>query len=247
APHIQLLLARSRRDDSSDTIGDQLPAALRPVLLVVLLVATTLVSGSLLGQLRMISVRRDCYPVSAFQYMSDQQLRGNLVLRFSWAQYAIAAFGDEHDPHATRVAFDGRFRTCYPQQVVDMYFDFALGEFESDLRHRESGNTDSGRILDFRSPDLALIDRNQGNMVSQLTAREGEWCLLYRDELAELWGRSDKYDEPTSPDYLPPHRRSISDTPQVGFVAWPALPTKQSKSTTRDSLMPHATNLPREI
>ena len=51
------------------------------------------------------------------------------MLRFKWAQYAIAAFGVNSDerPHL-KVAFDGRFRTCYPQELVDMYFDFAIGD-----------------------------------------------------------------------------------------------------------------------
>ena len=248
APHVQCLLSRLQSSDTDDTVGNQITPALRPVLLVVLLVATTLVSTSLLGQLQMITVRKDCYPVSAFQYMADRQLRGNLVLRFSWAQYAIAAFGDEQDPSSTRVAFDGRFRTCYPQQIVDMYFDFALGEFESNLRHRESEASaiDGGRILEFRSPDLCLIDRNQSNMVDELTARQETWSLLYRDELAELWGRSSKYDSPTSPDYLPPEQRSLRSEPQTGFVAWPAFPTENKMSVTRNGQTVHANKPSRE-
>ena len=248
APQLQRLFNRWQHRDHATTTETHLAPAFRPVLLMGLLVSITLVSSGLLGQLRMISVRKDCYPVSAFQYMADRQLRGNLVLRFSWAQYAIATFGDEQDPSSTRVAFDGRFRTCYPQPIVDMYFDFALGEFESNLRHRQSpaDAIDGGRILEFRSPDLCLIDRNQGNMVDELTARQNTWSLLYRDELAELWGRSAKYDVADSPDYLPPAHRSISDEPQTGAVAWPAFPAHHRIHLSRRGQPQHANNPPRK-
>ena len=102
------------------------------------------------------------------------------------------------------------------------------------------------RILEFRSPDLCLIDRNQGNMVNELTARQGTWSLLYRDELAELWGRSSKYDSPDSLDYLPPEHRSISDEPQTGLVAWPAFPINTQMSLTRNGQTIRADNRPRK-
>ena len=62
------------------------------------------------------------------QYVADQELTGKLVVTFRWAQYAIAAFNPRsHGDDGLLVAFDGRFRTCYPQEIVDMYFDFATG------------------------------------------------------------------------------------------------------------------------
>src|SRR5207245_503426 len=58
----------------------------------------------------------------ALQYMADRHLGGKLIVHFDWAQYALAALAPE-----TTVAFDGRLRTCYPQEVADLYFDFLIG------------------------------------------------------------------------------------------------------------------------
>ena len=43
-----------------------------------------------------------------------------------------------------RVAFDGRFRTCYPQRVIDMHFDFLYGE------DRPDGQVSRSRITCLR-------------------------------------------------------------------------------------------------
>ena len=190
-------------------------------------------SISLFYHLRQIPVRRDSYPVTAFQYITDQDLNGNLILRFKWAQYAIAAFGVESDerPHL-KVAFDGRFRTCYPQELVDMYFDFAIGDAPPEMRFRSptSPPADGSRILKYKHPDLVLIDRAQTYSVQVMQEQQDDWTLLYQDELAQLWGRADKYNDPLSPDYLRPEQRVIGDEPQIGSVAWPALPRRTSQS-----------------
>ena len=51
-----------------------------------------------------------------------------------------------------------------------------------------------------------------------------EWTLLYRDSVAMLWGRSAKYDDPASGNYIPQAQRRITDTAQTGTVTWPAAP-----------------------
>ena len=43
-------------------------------------------------------------------------LRGNLVVAYNWAQYAISVFCSKQPGGGRmRVGFDGRFRACYPQ------------------------------------------------------------------------------------------------------------------------------------
>jgi hypothetical protein len=68
--------------------------------------------------------------------------------------------------------------------------------------------------------------------VSEQTMRQqdDEWVLLYQDALAQVWGRSDRYASVTSPHYLPPRHRRISDAAQVGSVNWPALPDREKPS-----------------
>lgn len=175
-----------------------------------------------------LHVDREYYPVSAMQFMADHQLEGRVFVTFNWAQYALAVFADG-SPNS-RIAFDGRFRTCYPQPIIDMYFDFILGDLPQTIRYREdaSGPFDPGKALAYRNPDLVLFERRRKNCVQTMAAHEDEWCLLYQDSLAQLWGRRHMYDNPTSPDFLPPSRRHISDDIQTDSVAWPAFPDRRT-------------------
>ena len=70
---------------------------------------------------------------------------------------------------------------------------------------RKSGPFDPTRVLRDGRPDLVLISRLQEPSVEVMTARKGEWVLLYQDSLAQLWGRASKYDDP---DERLLHRRS---------------------------------------
>src|SRR6266404_3697483 len=104
-------------------------------------------------QSRTLWVNRSRSPVDALQYMADRHLAGKLVVHFDWAQYALAALAPE-----TTVAFDGRFRTCYPQEVADLYFDFLLGNRPA-IRWRSptSRRFDDTAILRLGDPDLVLL------------------------------------------------------------------------------------------
>jgi hypothetical protein len=77
--------------------------------------------------------------------------------------------------------------------------------------------------LEYQSPDLFLLDRGQKPAIRTIAADAG-WVLLYQDSLAQIWGRRDRYDDPASPFFLPPERRSITEETQSGWTQWPALP-----------------------
>jgi len=172
----------------------------------------------------MLTVDKDYYPVTAMQFMADNHLEGKAFVTFNWAQYALAVFADSN-PNS-RIAFDGRFRTCYPQHIIDMYFDFTLGDLPDDRRYREdeSGSFDPTKALSFRDPDLVLFERERRNAIETMEAASDEWCLLYQDSLAQLWGRRSVYDDPQSPDFLPQSARDIGNDLQEGAVAWPGFP-----------------------
>ncbi len=235
--HVQSLLQRFQRDRAQETPDTKAPRTkasdrtlslrMRWGLLAALAVVAGGLSFSLFHHLRHIVVRRDGYCVAAFQYLTDQNLSGNLIVRFKWAQYAIAAFGHPSSERPQlKVAFDGRYDTCYPLEVVDMYFDLANGDAPAEMRYRSplSPPVDGSRILRYKNPDLVLIGREQTYAVQIMQEHRDQWTLLYQDSLAQLWGRSDKYDDPTGPDYVPQANRLIGDAPQAGHVAWPALP-----------------------
>ena len=91
-----------------------------------------------------------------FSSCRTRSCTGNLVVAGSWAQYAIAVRGARlPNEGGVQVAFDGRFRTCYPQEVIDMHFDFFRGDGGPDKRYRSplSPPADPQRILQFRQPE----------------------------------------------------------------------------------------------
>ncbi|MCA9050567.1 MAG: hypothetical protein KDA89_17640, partial [Planctomycetaceae bacterium] len=173
-------------------------------------------------------VDRSYYPVAAMQFMADHQLEGRVFVTFNWAQYALAVFADSSPQ--SRIAFDGRFRTCYPQQIIDMYFDFTLGDLPPHIRYREekSGPFNPQQALQFGDPNLILFERFRKNCVSTMRKHSDEWCLLYQDSLAQLWGRRSVYDDPISAHYLPRPQRHISEDLQEGPVAWPGFPVARN-------------------
>ena len=225
--HFQSALARLRPKTAASLSPMRLSPLLRRGALAVLVISIALQSFVLGKRLTDLPVDRNFYPVDAIQFMADHHLDGKLVVTFNWAQYAIAALAPD-----VQVAFDGRFRTCYPQEIVDMHFDFLVGENDGKRsRSFESGLIDPTRVLNYGSPDLVLVDRSfeQPVSVMQQEAEKDQptWVLLYRDSVAELWGRASRYDHTDSPHFLPLAARPVDAATPSGGVAWPALPVRQ--------------------
>jgi len=178
-----------------------------------------------------VPVPRSDFPVSAVDYVKQNRLNGKMVVTYNWAQYAIAALGPAtpEGEEGVKVSFDGRFRTSYPAEVVDMHFDFLLGDGDSRVRHRDStAPFDPVRVLEYRRPELLLLSRYQKHSTQTIEQHRDQWVLLYQDELAQVWGLRWKFGSPKSPDFVPPANRRISDQPQTGVVAWPAIPVQGS-------------------
>lgn len=226
APHVDDLLRRFQKDETGQFEKGVTPR-MQGVLMAGLVATLLLLSVRLYDRLHELRVERNEFPVAAFQYMADQELSGKLVVTYNWSQYAIAAFCTEQEgTRRMRVGFDGRFRTCYPQEVVDMHFDFVLGNGGPQARWRgpESPPFNPLRVLEHQQPHLVLFSRYQTHAVDVMQGVQDNWVLLYQDELAQLWGRAERYNNPADPHYLPDVQRQISDEPQNGSVPWPALP-----------------------
>ena len=120
-----------------------------------------------------LNVNRDYHAVSAMPFMADNRLEGNVLVTFNGAQYALAVFADSSPE--SRIAFDGWFRTCYPQPIIDMYFDFILGDLPQHVRYREasSGPFDAKKALEYKNPDLVLIECERKNSVRTMEACSG--------------------------------------------------------------------------
>ena len=225
--HIESAVLRLRSSNAESMPAIRLSPRMRRMTLAALLFAIGLESTALARRLTQLPVYRNYYPVDAMKFMSEHELSGKLVVSFNWAQYAIASLAPD-----VQVGFDGRFRTCYPQEVVDMHFDFILGEYGG-KRHRStrSGEIDGRRVLEFGSPDLVLVDREYEHSVSVMeevtTSGASPWVLLYQDAVAQLWGRRSRFDDPASSHYLSPSSRQISDVRHDDSVPWPALPRQR--------------------
>jgi hypothetical protein len=157
--------------------------------------------------------------------MVDNRLGGKLVCAFNWAQYALAALSPE-----VTVGFDGRFDTCYPQEAIDVHFDFLLGDSGPRERRPDAGPIDGTQVLRYHNPDLVLIDRRYQDCVAIMEAEAAKdnpaWSLLYSDAVAELWGRSSRYDDPASQHYFPPENRLHDVKLLEADFQWPALPDR---------------------
>lgn len=194
--------------------------------LVVLIMGSSFLLGHRLSDLQ---VKRDQFPVDAIDFMRQNHLHGKLVVSYDWAQYSIAALCSEAylaDPQQrSRVAFDGRFRTCYPQSIIDMHFDFLYGQTPHMKRHRDPNSPpiDPARVLQFESPDLVLLKRQGERTEKHMYDNTDHWALLYQDAIAQVWGRRSTYDNPSNPHYFAAEKRVIHNTLSRDSVSWPAI------------------------
>ncbi|MCA9030440.1 MAG: hypothetical protein KDA66_06495 [Planctomycetaceae bacterium] len=179
-----------------------------------------------------LRVNQGKYPVSAMQFIANNRLNGRMVITFNWAQYALGYFAATDMP--STVAIDGRLRTCYPQEVIDIYFDFILGSgTQQRYRSPNSPPLDPTRALTYESPELILISREQAESIEVLEQHSDDWALLYQDSLAQIWGRRDVFGNPESPRYFPEFNRQITNEPQEGYVSWPAMPVRTNVPVTQ--------------
>jgi len=186
-------------------------------------------------QVRCIPVHRHIFPVDAVQFMAKHKLNGRIVARFDWAQYVLETFANAPPGHQIFLAIDGRYDTCYPRWVLDMYFDFCLGnDPRCRNRAKDSPPYDPFRVLEYGNPDLVLLGCEERHPRQTIASRGEEWVLLYHDPVAEIWGRRSRYDDPQSPHYFPPEKRVITDKIETGYVPWPGHP--RWNAPARDAL-----------
>ena len=125
-PHLQSALNRLQR--KAESAQSRLAVAGYKQQLAVACTILLLIAGvgfQINGRLSQIKVDRSVYPVDALAFLNQRNINGKVVVTYNWAQYTIASMCvPETDSTKSKLAFDGRFRTCYPQEVVDMHFDF---------------------------------------------------------------------------------------------------------------------------
>lgn len=112
-----------------------------------------------------------------------------------------------------------------------MHFDFLLGDCTGPReRSPQSGPLDGTRAIVYLQPELVLVERRYKNPVAVMASvsqrEHAQWTLLYSDSVAQLWGRRSRFDDPESPDYLPPDQRQLNRKLLEASFQWPALPDR---------------------
>ncbi|WP_146511830.1 hypothetical protein [Thalassoglobus neptunius] len=212
--------------------NSKLPTALTSIFLSLWLVAV----GCLLWpKIRTLNVPHSRYPVQAFRFLAENRLEGRTVVTFNWAQYAIGFFA--HEQLNSTVGIDGRFRTCYPQEVIDVYFDFFFGENYEGKRYRSQNSEpiSKDRALTFHDPELFVISRLQQPTLSTMNDHSEDWVRIYQDELAEIWGRRDFLASQYSDVMLASSENANRPETANGVTPWPAFLDNSQNPTEPDS------------
>lgn len=113
-----------------------------------------------------IRINPDHYPVRAAAFMKANGIGGNLVTLFEWGEYCIY-----HLYPSCRVAFDGRFRTVYPPELIRSYWEFDRGG--------------SARLLSRYPATAALLERAIWGC--RYLERNPDWVKIFEDNRSVLF------------------------------------------------------------
>ena len=108
------------------------------------------------------------YPVYATHFLKENEVKGNILLPFEWGEYAIWKLYPD-----CKVSIDGRFRTVYPQEIIDDHF----GISDDESRWKQ--------LLDKYPTDIVMARRN---LFSQrLISAQREWIYIYSDRISIIF------------------------------------------------------------
>jgi hypothetical protein len=102
------------------------------------------------------------YPVGAVRFLKENGVKGDLLLPFDWGEYAIWKLYPD-----CRVSIDGRFRTVYPEKVLDDHFRAAVDE------------TKLRELLEKYPADIIL--GRQNSLYERLISTQNNWIYVYSD------------------------------------------------------------------
>jgi hypothetical protein len=119
-----------------------------------------------------IIVNPNKYPISAVQFLRDNNIKGNLLVPFDWGEYAIWKLYPDN-----KVSIDGRFDTVYPIDVINDHF---AGAGREDAWHY---------LINKYLTDIILAERNlfSQRMISEPS---DEWVYIYSDNTSVIFLRN---------------------------------------------------------
>lgn len=156
-------------------------------------------------------------PLRALTVLEREQLDGNLITDYAWAQYVMW-----HRFPQNPVAFDGRYRTVYPHEVE---LDF-LAFLRADSR---DPRTD--RMLDAYPSEIVLLPA--AAPACERLARRGDWAEIYADDQARLFvKRLERFESLIAR----AESRGLTEPTIARWNPFPAGPTRVRHDSTRVAL-----------
>lgn len=144
-------------------------------------------------------------PVAAVTAMRQAGLQGNLVTDYAWGQFVIWWLWPE-----MKVAYDGRYRTVYPQAIEQAYVDLTQAG--------DHGRTTTPLLDAF--PTTHVLAPLRTGMERTLRKRT-DWQAVYEDEQCVLFAR--RQQKLAGPDPSPPNLLTLSDPQFPRWVRFPGI------------------------
>ncbi len=108
------------------------------------------------------------YPVYAVHFLKQNKIKGNILLPFEWGEYAIWKLHPD-----CKVSIDGRFRTAYPEEVLDDHIRAA-----ADGRRWK-------KVIDKYPSDIILARRDP--FFQQMITEQKKWIYVYSDSISMIF------------------------------------------------------------
>jgi hypothetical protein len=115
-----------------------------------------------------IIVDPNIYPVQAVRFLKENKIAGNILLPFEWGEYVIWKLYPD-----CKVSIDGRFRTVYPEDVLDDH-----------LRNLNDGSQFMDVIHKYKT-DILLVRRSPH--FRELIESQEKWIYLYSDQVSFIF------------------------------------------------------------
>ncbi|KMP10757.1 hypothetical protein UR09_03070 [Candidatus Nitromaritima sp. SCGC AAA799-A02] len=200
-PYLLLQFAELTRDWNLDDKFARLSVDFHQVIFAVLFFfsATLLYSG--IDRYRAtdfkILVAPGKYPVYAAQFMKANNLAGNILAPFDWGEYMIWKFPD------SKVSVDGRFRTAYPEDVINNNLDFSAGG-------------EKWKALLSEYPTDIVLTRKPDGPHDYLTTHP-DWTKIYEDPVSMIFIRSSEPPGPVLKRYHNKELIQVDSKPSLSF------------------------------
>lgn len=138
------------------------------------------------------------YPIAAVQFLKENDIDGNILVPFNWGEYVIW----KRYPNS-KVSIDGRFRTVYPESVIQNHF--------IPLEDTEKWNH---LIAAYPAADIILAE--QSSFFNEFINNQKEWIYVYSDKIGIIFVRDNEKNKQTI-ERLKKDRKDIKDPLSVFF------------------------------